>query len=444
MKYVKNSFGEFAPPIYMRFYVYFFFIILLLIISYTLFFYNFISILFFIFFLILLSLLFIVRLAKLIARYKTYNLKKILKYRKLEKDIIKSLIATFNVNKKIQTKYIEVPKVKVEQTLHNNFNVILERLAGMNDIESLTNDINVSFKGKYKDYAVTSAISDENGVLYKFILEDVNINKSFIVNSIDDINSESYTINLQKDISIDISKTPHIAIFGKSGSGKTTQLFYIILQLFKSSVFYKEETKVYFIDGKLEFSSFKVFYDKSKIWEDTEEILNGMDFIVKKVVERQKIVADKVKEYKKIGLTAKDIGLQPIYIICDELTSVLNSMQKKERDELTKYIGIVSQKGRSVGVFLILANQFASVNDLPNSIRSQFSTKILLGTSNSELQRMVFGDTEYIKKGDVESFTGYFITEKLKQPQKFFIADLHTHSMNELNTFEEVLKKKED
>ena len=50
----------------------------------------------------------------------------------------------------------------------------------------------------------------------------------------------------------------------------------------------------------------------------------------------------------------------------------------------------IALKGRSSGVILVVASQFASVDTIPNAVRSQLSTKILLGSAPAELVRMVF------------------------------------------------------
>ena len=55
-----------------------------------------------------------------------------------------------------------------------------------------------------------------------------------------------------------MASRPHVAVWGKTGSGKSTVLLGLILQFFGMGA------DVRFIDGKSEFSSFGKFYGKQK------------------------------------------------------------------------------------------------------------------------------------------------------------------------------------
>ena len=54
----------------------------------------------------------------------------------------------------------------------------------------------------------------------------------------------SHEIKLQNDLIINLADKPHLIAWGKSGSGKSSLLFSMILQLFMSG------SEVYFIDPK--------------------------------------------------------------------------------------------------------------------------------------------------------------------------------------------------
>ncbi|MGQ7365892.1 hypothetical protein ACTGWM_09980 [Streptococcus suis] len=68
--------------------------------------------------------------------------------RKAEKEVTKSLLATMSVNRLQDTPYISVPNVTVCDSRPSHISVEVEKLAGMYDIERLTEDINSSFRGK--------------------------------------------------------------------------------------------------------------------------------------------------------------------------------------------------------------------------------------------------------------------------------------------------------
>lgn len=95
------------------------------------------------------------------------------------------------------------------------------------------------------------------------------------------------------------------------------------------------------------------------------------------------------------------------------------------------------QKGRSVSVFAIVASQSPSVDVLPQGIRSQFSTKILLGSASGDVQRMAFG--EATTPGNVKKFQGYYYVDGLTiEPQKFFVPNLFKFDLENMDTFKKL------
>ena len=219
--------------------------------------------------------------------------------------------------------------MRVGASLPSHLTVEVEKLAGMYDIERLTEDINSSFRGKLGAYAVTSAMITTDGLFYKFVLEDVGTDKTWRPATLEDIKAEKYIIKLQKGLKINLSERAHIAIWGKTGSKKTTVLFGIILQLFSMGA------DVRFIDGKDEFSSFKGFYPADKIVSDIDPVFEQLKDILAIIKERQQIMADEVQKRQKIGLKASEIGLQPVVLVADEIGSIVALMDSKQSKKLS-------------------------------------------------------------------------------------------------------------
>lgn len=345
---------------------------------------------------------------------------------KIENSITKALLATMTVNKNKDQPSIKVPIVcatKSKQTI----GVKIEKLAGMYDIEKMVEDINSSLRNKFSKFNVTSSrISDDHN-FFEFQLENVAFNKTFRPATLTDLRVKSHYLKLQKGLKINLADNPHLVIWGKSGSGKTTLLFSILIQLLIAG------SDVRLIDGKDEFSSFEAFYPEDKIASDVEDIFKVLNEIISIISQRQKFVAKKVKTLNKFGLRAFDLGLKPVVLVADEIGSLVAGMDSKQKKEFNSMLVQVVQKGRSVSVFAILATQSPKADILPTEIRSQFSTRILLGNSSGENQRMAF-DGESLLVGDVEKFTGYFMTDgKTKQPMKFYVPDLHSHKLNDLS-----------
>lgn len=346
--------------------------------------------------------------------------------------IRKSLLNTMNLNTVKNAPIIEVPAVKVSFG-GENIKVYVSKLAGMSDIDKVRENIDTSFKGKYKAYAVVEAIALDDGTGFHFVLEDVGTDKTFIPENINDLVRKPYFITLQKGLTINLAKYPHMAVWGRTGSGKTTVLMNIIAQCFSN------DTDLLFIDGKTEFSSFSIFYPSSKIVTDNADVLNLLKHVTETIMERQKIIADEVKRRKKLGLTGFDLGLKPIVVIGDEIGSIVAGMTAKEKKQFVAYLTQIVQKGRSVSVFLVVASQSPAVDVLPNGIRSQFSTKILLGSASGDIQRMAFDVA--VSDGDVEKFQGYYVINGTSVlPQKYFVPNLFKYGLADLQTFEKLYK----
>lgn len=364
---------------------------------------------------------------------KTGTIGKYITEKKAEKAVTKSLLATMAVNRLQDTPHISVPSVRVGASLPSHITVTVEKLAGMYDIEKLTEDINSSFRDKLGAYAVTSAMITSDGLFYRFVLEDVATDKTWRPATTDDIKAEKYIIKLQEGLEVNLSERAHIAIWGKTGSKKTTVLFGIVLQLFSMGA------DVRFIDGKDEFSSFKGFYPAEKIVSDIDPVFEQLEDILAIIKKRQKLMADEVRKRQKIGLKASEVGLRPVVLVADEIGSIVALMDSKQSKKFVADLTAIIQRGRSVGVSVIASTQDPSTDTLPQRIRQQFATKILLGSANSDIQRMSFG--EVATAGDVEDFRGFYTCDGLtNQPMKFFVCDLYTHGFNELGAFEKTYK----
>jgi hypothetical protein len=364
---------------------------------------------------------------------KAGSLNKYLAELSAERAITKSLLATMTVNRLQDTPFISVPKVEVSDSRPRLLEVGVEKLAGMHDIDKLTEDIDASLRGKLGNYAVTSGMITTDGLNYKFVLEDVASDKTWRPKSPKDLKMKKYHLKLQKGLVINLADRPHIAIWGKTGSKKTTVLLGMILQLFSQGA------DLRFLDGKNEFSAFKEFYPSEKIASTVEDVLTQIDDLLKLIDERQKIMSSEVRKRQKMGLRASEVGLQLVVLIADEIGSLVALMDNKQQKKFINGLVAIIQRGRSVGVSVFASTQDPSVDTLPQKIRQQFSTKILLGSANQDIQRMAFG--EVATKGDVEDFRGYYISDGLtNQPMKFFVCDLYSHGFNNLKAFKKALK----
>lgn len=356
------------------------------------------------------------------------SIDKYITQRRAEKAVTKSLLATMSVNRLQDTPFISVPGVTVCDSRPSHISVEIEKLPGMYDIEKMKEDINASFRGKLAGYAVTSAMITSDGLTYKFVLEDLESDKTWRPATLEDIKAENYKLKLQEGLTVRLDERAHIAVWGKTGSKKTTVLLSMILQFFSMGA------DVRFIDGKDEFSSFKGFYPVDKIVSELDGVFGQLEDVLAIIKERQQIMADEVQKRGKMGLKASDVGLRPVVMVADEIGSIVALMDSKQVKKFISDLVAIIQRGRSVGVSVIVSTQDPSTDTLPQKVRQQFSTKILLGSANGDIQRMAFGEVATV--GDVEDFRGFYICDGLtNQPMKFYVCDLYSYGFNELKMF---------
>lgn len=353
---------------------------------------------------------------------------------KLTNRVTSALIDTMTVNRMQTTPQIRVPDVSAVVRLPHTATVRVEKLAGMYDIDRLTEDVTSSLKGRLSSFVVTSSRLTADGLWYEFGAEDVATDRTWRPATPAELVQPSHVLKLQEGLTINLADQPHIIVWGKSGSGKTTVLLSIIAQLIG------HKANIFFLDGKDEFSAFKNFYPSEKIATENEAILELLADVCATLTERQAIVSEAVRERKKLGLRGYDIGLAPVVLIVDETGSLISSFDAKAKKQFLAYLTQIAQKGRSVSVFLVVGTQSPKADVIPTEIRSQFATKILLGSASQENQRMAFD--EAVTKGDVERFKGFYLVDGVNhQPQRFNVTDLHTHGLNRLEVFEELYKK---
>lgn len=364
--------------------------------------------------------------------FKFKGVRNYLHARAIACSIRRSLLNTMSLNRsKDAPQRVQVPGVAV-RLAPLPLTIIIDKLAGMYDVDRLIEDVNSSLRGHYRNYGVTTAIVEDNGLHYVFNIEDVGTDRTYRPRTIDELIKPKYEVELQQGLTINLAKNPHIILFGASGSGKTSTLFAILAQLLGSG------TDVRIIDGKQEFSSLTTFYPKEKVVTDIADVLAMLDDILKELERRQKVMADAVTRKQVFGLKGFDIGLTPIVVMADEVGSIIAGLDNKQKKQLINDLIQIVQKGRSVSIFLVFATQSPATTVLPQDIRSQFSTRILLASASGDVQRMAFNGMT-ATDGGVEKFTGYYISDgKTIQPMKYYVPNLITHNLNNLQTLEQL------
>lgn len=272
---------------------------------------------------------------------------------------------------------------------------------------------------------------DASGTWFELVFGLVNKNLRFTPKILGEIPQKPYTLKLMNGVNVDMTSLPHLAIFGLTGSRKTSTLLALIAEVLPTS-------EVYFLDGKGEFSVLSSFIPADHFASSEENILNLLSKLIKIMKKRAKLVNEEVQKRGVMGLTAKKVGLKPIFLVVDEYASVKSSFKKpKELDSLMLQ---ALMQFRAYGIYVLYASQSPNSTVLPVQMREQFGTYILLGTANDDTQRMTFG--EVATTGTVPLGSGFYLTKtaQMPTPQRFEVPDFYKHGLNGIDTLKKLYK----
>ncbi|WP_281512695.1 FtsK/SpoIIIE domain-containing protein [Mammaliicoccus vitulinus] len=178
-------------------------------------------------------------------------------------------------------------------------------------------------------------------------------------------------------------------LVGQTGSGKTYALYSLILQMLSKDISYN----IFFADPK---NSSLAILGQNISAENTateiDEIIKLLqDFNEKMSLRKQEI---KMSLNKKLEGTYADFNYEPYIFIFDEFASfqsVLLTLEKKKRDEVSKLLSQVILQGRQLGFFLWIVMQKSDATLLPTNLRENLPVKFVLGNAEKQTYTTAFG-----------------------------------------------------
>lgn len=225
------------------------------------------------------------------------------------------------------------------------------------------------------------------------------------------------TINNEVFIA-DLAKIPHLLVAGATGQGKSVCLNAII-----TSLLYKKhpgELKFVLIDTKMvEFNHYRKLerHYLAKLPNEDEAIINdpqkAMDALNSLCVEMDKrfdLLRDaavrSLKDYNTIFI---DKRLNPekghrylpyIVVVIDEFADMIMTLGKEFVDPIAR----IAQKGRAIGIHLIIATQRLSTDVITGIIKNNFFGHIAFRVANKEESKTIIdcsGAEKLIGQGDM-------------------------------------------
>lgn len=346
--------------------------------------------------------------------YKQFGVLKAWKLLKLREALTRAFLDVQSVNPMLKTSLVGVPWIEIQGT-DGVLQVKIERLPGLDEDEKLAELISVATRKDWEAFEVVDFWREPGGVYSVFMLEDVASDKRLDVGSV--ISSTvPFKIVLQKGLTVDFEKSPGLGLFGKSGAGKTTTLLSFLAQFLAGG------SQVYLVDGKNELQALSNVLQRAS---GVSDVLSMLGYVVAQMEQREDFLGKEGARQGRLGLKASEVGLIPLVVAIDELGALVASAGTKEKAQLVALLTQIALKGRSSGVILVVASQFASVDTIPNAVRSQLSTKILLGGAPAELVRMVF-PTASPGARSARQFEGfvYIDGQRGREPSRYQVPSL--------------------
>lgn len=293
----------------------------------------------------------------------------------------------FNNRLYFNTEIADLPKIKLR--FDANFlkaTLFIENININKDI----GDVNISFA--LNNFIVDRAYLSNNENYHVFEIYDSNIDQQLKFNGLCDFKRQTsqvadYTLIIDKSTSISLFGT---LLVGQTGSGKTYALYSLILQMLVKNVHYN----IYFADPKN--SSLAVLGEKisrENTASEIEDIIKLLQNFNEIMEVRKAAIKDKLNT--KLEATYADFQYEPYIFIFDEFASfqtVLQTMEKKKRDEVMKLLSQVVLQGRQLGFFLWIVMQKSDATLLPTNLRENLPVKFVLGNAEKQTYTTAFGN----------------------------------------------------
>lgn len=181
-----------------------------------------------------------------------------------------------------------------------------------------------------------------------------------------------------------LNNTKSILIGGTSGCGKSILLHNIIL----SYLILNKENYLFLIDPK--FTEFS-FYNK-RILKNRLVLESGNNFndYIKILSFLENVLKSRFQTMKKKQIQKSTES--PILLVVDEYAQLFQNI--KEKKIINNYIMKLSSLGRACNIFLILATQHPTNENINNTIRANLQSRIALKCENIQQSKNIIDTTE--------------------------------------------------
>lgn len=374
------------------------------------------------------------------------------------------LIQSFSMNKRILTRIKEKNSIRfallsliLDNNLYTETRGSIE-LSAIFSYELLDSGngiiVHAQMRGNLLDKKIT-ALETELQALFSLPLENKQIfpdecvyvlkepDKRLVVSN-EAVLAEGTTMFISESLSVDIAKVAHGLTVGGTGSGKSffinakilayTQMSGKILGNEKNW----EGADIRIADPKASDLSLYRFVTgfEGKVAVESNEI-------ARMVREASELVESRYREMftdiSAFGKTFIDFpGVRPVVIFIDEYAALVKTLDKKTKDEITKYLYNIVLKGRACGVFAEIILQRPDASVLDGAIRDQLGTRVGLSNLSSDGRTMLFGKCDIDFKTVTVKGGGYVNIESVTENPVYFETPLLLKDFDFLGEIEKI------
>ena len=234
------------------------------------------------------------------------------------------------------------------------------------------------------------------------------------------LEDDSLEIQIYGDLIINLRDNFSMLVSGASGAGKS-YFTYFWLTRFISKTVNGKRAKLFVVDPKQAelYKLCKVSGMSSTNYGATKADAFRIVRLFLEEMEHRMNIYNKSSAFNSVGV---DIGLPVALLVIEEYSSLVASLNSREKTDFENMVSIIAQKSRSLSMGVCVVMQQPRSDSLSTNIREQLVNAIFLGGSPSrETSQMMFGTTDVPK---VQKGKGVGLYSIEREPPKEFQAPI--------------------
>lgn len=268
-------------------------------------------------------------------------------------------------------------------------------------------------------------MEEMNSVDNKYKLPNISnyIKEEGLLNSINDskLNAFISLTNKNKINNISFEDYPNCLVYGIQRSGKSNFIENVIVNILLKST--PEDSKLVIIDTKrLEYNSFNGLpHLLSPIISDSSKSMMALNKIIVEIQRRYDLLFESglktIEKFNSTVDTSNSSGLPKIFVIIDDLLDLV----EYSKNEIIEVISSIIQKGRQVGVYIIVATSNVSRDMMDISFINLFSNRVCFKAYSERDSRLLLnkkgvenlGEYEYYFNSSLNIYDGKYNSYKI-------------------------------